>query len=121
MPAASTMNSLEPLRRFAARHAGWLVWLALLLPLAQAAARLHVHQHDEASSALKGKQAAVAAACELCVVAAAAGGAPLPSVEAPWLPAATPVAAPAIRAVALRVAARPAAPYLSRAPPSVRT
>ena len=44
MRARPPMNSLEPLRRFTARHAAWLVWFALLLlPLAQAAAHRHEH------------------------------------------------------------------------------
>jgi hypothetical protein len=109
----------SPSRRLVARTGlAWLVWLALLLPFAQSAAAWHAYSHTAAAAANRddGNAAAHAAHCDLCLVAAAAGGPALPG-TAPVLPAssATPallaqdrVAAPATLAVLA---------YRSRAPP----
>ena len=68
-------------RRFA-----WLLWLALLMPLAQAAAAWHVVAHEGARAGSDdGKHGPAHAQCELCLAAAALGsGAP------PGKPAALP-------------------------------
>ena len=72
-------------RRFA-----WLVWLALLLPLAQWAAAVHVQSHwgKEGSTSLD-HQATAADICAQCVAAAsiAGGGAVTHEVSAAILPA----------------------------------
>ena len=68
----------------------WLLWLALLLPLAQTAANLHVLSHAISdvtgeSGPADGKQALHPAQCALCLTAAAlVGGAP--PVSPPCLP-----------------------------------
>ena len=62
------------------RRFGWLLWLALLLPMAQLAATCHALSHTgaEASAGAYGKDALHAAHCDLCLIAAAvSGGAPL--------------------------------------------
>lgn len=98
----------------------WLVWLALLLPLAQSAAAWHAYSHTATAAAGlpdDGSSAAHAAQCDLCLTAAAASG--------PALPAAAPALAPDADASHRRpdapVSALPArrlAAYRSRAPPS---
>lgn len=63
------------------RHLGWLLWLVLLLPIAQTAATWHVLSHARAE--LLGddsQQIAQQEQCDLCFSAAALlGGAPLRS------------------------------------------
>lgn len=92
---------------------GWLLWLALLLPIAQAMAAAHAFAHVGERPQ---DGAAHAAACDLCVAAAQlAGAAPvampaLPAVQ----PAATAVAWPPAPAPAPAAAWRPPA----RAPPA---
>lgn len=98
----------------------WLVWLALLLPIAQSAAAWHAYSHAGAAAAAgtrdDGGAAAHAAQCDLCLTAAAAG--------APGLPAAT-AALPhddagsqrAPLAQTERAPARRFAAYHSRGPP----
>jgi hypothetical protein len=109
------LRSFWPRRRFA-----WLLWLGLLLPMAQVAAAVHVLSH--ARGAISGeaddKSAPHASHCDLCLTAAAiAGGA---AIGEP--PAFTP---PAVRhevppAFAVEVwLALPVRAYLSRAPPLV--
>jgi hypothetical protein len=98
----------------------WLVWLALLLPLAQTAAAWHELQHTaEAAGQLDASQkAAHTAACGQCLASAAMHGTGLaPGVE--------PVRHPALGQV-LRArgtgrvhAGAPPLGYLSRAPPTV--
>lgn len=107
---------LRPHRRFA-----WLLWLALAIPLAQAAVARHLLSHPatEAVAAQAGKKAAVhQPACELCLVAATLGGG-LPSDGAPSTPA--PAAAhEAPAAVPSSVwQPPPVRPYRSRAPPAL--
>lgn len=68
--------SVARLRFLSRTGLAWLVWLALLLPVAQAAAACHVYSHtvgttparDDGSAAVHGSH------CDLCLVAAAAGG-----------------------------------------------
>ena len=106
------------LRTALQRRFSWLLWLALLLPLAQTAAAWHSLSHvgADATADADGNKALHTTHCDLCLVAAAVGGGALPSSAqrlphptahhaAPhaefhdvWLPSPTPV-------------------YLSRAPP----
>lgn len=98
----------------------WLVWLALLLPIAQSAAAWHVYSHTAAAAAGArddGGAAAHAAHCDLCLTAAAAGAPGLVG-AAPSLPA---VAAQAAQRPAPAIGAAPARElpaYRSRAPPT---
>ena len=73
-------------RRFhsAPKHRlSWLLWLALLLPLAQAAAAWHAVSHTAvgsvSGSAGDNKQALHPLHCDLCLTAAALGGGALPA------------------------------------------
>jgi hypothetical protein len=111
MPASLPRFALP--RRFA-----WLLWLGLLLPVAQLAAACHVLSHtaDIVSGQADGKQVPHAGHCDLCLAAAAiAGGAPLstPSVLAP------PMLGQALPSQGFDDVwlAPPARAYLSRAPP----
>ena len=68
----------------------WLLWLVLLLPIAQTAATLHVLSHalsDQGGESvpIDGKQAIQHAHCDLCLTAAALIGAAPPPVTAPYL------------------------------------
>lgn len=96
----------------------WLVWLALLLPLGQAAAAWHEASHTaEAADVDDGQKALHSAACGLCLASAAVHGAGGMPADAPA------VAHPAVaqaRPLQATPAERPAAPalgYSSRAPP----
>ena len=80
---------MQTLRRnmLSQRHLAWLLWLALLLPLAQSAATWHLLSHVRADQADAdgGKPAIHLSQCDLCLSAAAlAGGAPL--LSTPRLP-----------------------------------
>ena len=92
----------------------WALWLALLLPGAQAAAAWHTLTH--AGSAVRDSQDAPSALCSLCLAAAALGSA-APPAEPPGL------AQPALQSAALPVAGSTFIPlparlaYRSRAPP----
>jgi hypothetical protein len=110
------------LRRLAAPRLAWVLWLAMLLPLAQAAANWHLQSHwdTERSSSSRGKDALAGAHCSACLSAAAVtgGGAastPLVIAHAP----------PAHSAPSLpqrpRGSAAPHRAYQSRAPPFSRT
>ena len=98
------------------RGLGWLLGLALLLPMAQLASAWHGVAHLRAEVAAQDKQAPGAAHCELCLLAAAVGGGALPSPSPSLALPSARHAAPAPAAVALR-AAPPALAYRSRAPP----
>lgn len=101
------------------RHLVWLLWLVLLLPLAQVAASWHVLSHVNAQPVPENdnRQAIHHAQCDLCLGAAAlVSGAPLVSAAA--APAA-PLLHDAFVATAPAVHWRLATPaYLSRAPPA---
>lgn len=96
----------------------WLIALALLVPLAQAAATWHVLSHLRQESTLRDGDSAPAhsAGCELCFAGAAvdAGGLPcaLVQVVTPPLDATYTAAADTTHRSAARAAA-----YRSRAPP----
>jgi|KBSMisStandDraft_5_1062788.scaffolds.fasta_scaffold1262081_2 hypothetical protein len=96
----------------------WLMWLALLIPLAQAAAGVHAISHiaSEARSEEGKSSAPLADHCPQCVLAATLGSGAPPAVPVAW-------AAPTLRhALPETAAAHPfasgcASAYLSRAPP----
>ena len=106
---AATLRSSLFRRRFI-----WALWLALLLPGAQAAAAWHTLTH--AGSAVVDSQDAPSALCSLCLAAAALGSAAAPG-EPPTLPqSAVPsallaLAGPTFSPLPARLA------YRSRAPP----
>ena len=71
------------LRTVPQRSLVWLLWLALLLPIAQATAAWHAMSHavTDASADAEGKRALhTSASCDLCLSAAALSGGALPSV-----------------------------------------
>ncbi len=59
------------------RHFAWLLWLALLLPLAQAAAACHSVSHA-IDRAERDAQATQAVPCDICLVAVAVNTGALP-------------------------------------------
>jgi hypothetical protein len=61
-----------------------VLWLALLLPLAQAAASWHAVSHLQLEADADGKQALHATHCDLCLTAAAVHGG-VPAGDAPQL------------------------------------
>jgi hypothetical protein len=104
---------------FAQRHLAWLLWLVLLLPLAQTAASWHLLSHLPSGQPAQGEdpQAIHADDCSLCSSAAALiGGVPLAT--APMVPQAIArFNAPSVTVHGLFPT--PAAlAYDSRAPPS---
>ncbi len=111
------MRALEP-RTFSKRRFMWLLWLALLTPIAQTVATAHALSHSQLDAAGEsgGKQVHHEALCGLCVTAAslssgAATGAPL------FVPSLVPLRE-APHADSNRVAfALTARAYESRAPP----
>jgi hypothetical protein len=106
------------LNTFTHRHLVWLLWLVLLLPIAQTAATWHVlsHLQSEQADENSGKQAIHQDHCDLCLSAAALiGGAPL--VSSPQLPQAKALhEAPLVQLRGILLTA-PARAYDSRAPP----
>ncbi|MEJ8855669.1 hypothetical protein WKW79_13890 [Variovorax robiniae] len=91
MPAAQFLRSRPP------RHLAWLLWLVLLLPVAQVAATSHLlsHASDAVALADDHKAANHALHCDLCVTAGAiAGGALAASLPSLALPPAAPSEAP---------------------------
>ena len=101
------------------RHLVWLVWLALLLPVAQAAANWHALSHVARDTApgTDDPQALHLTHCDLCLTAAAVSGGALAS-EPPPTPslAAARYAVPQAAPSGVRLAFSAPA-YLSRAPP----
>ena len=100
------------------RCLAWLVWLGLLLPIAQVGAVVHTfaHTRPDASRDADDKQAPRAAQCDLCLLGAAVGsGAPPVHAELPK-PLALGQAAPEVVRAEVWAAA-PTHPYRSRAPP----
>ena len=97
------------------RHFAWLLWLALLLPLAQVASACHAISH--AVGEVEGDALATKPAhCAMCTLAAEVGAGALPEVSTPLvLPsfreARAPWPAPELGPARLALA------YLSRAPP----
>ena len=108
------------LTRARARRLGlaWLIGLALLVPLAQAAATWHVFSHLDANASQRGDDPSSPRTdvCDLCVAAAAVGdGGPAPAVHALVLLGFTETLAPAT--VVARWLSPASAGYSSRAPP----
>lgn len=88
----SATTAARRFRRTQPRHFAWLLWLALLLPLAQTMAACHVYSHtgELAAGAAdydKSKHAAGASHCDLCLAGSAVHGGALPTAELlPFLP-----------------------------------
>jgi hypothetical protein len=96
----------------------WLLWLALLLPFAQAAANWHAISHVQASTSTDpdSKQSLHFAHCDLCLTAAAVTGGG-PASQAPDIPLHVAAHEAPVRVATTPVAAAPIRRYLSRAPP----
>ncbi|RQP25561.1 hypothetical protein DZC73_00320 [Albitalea terrae] len=95
-----------------------MLWLALLLPFAQAAANWHAISHVSASTEADpdSKQSLHFAHCDLCLTAAAVtGGAP--ASQAPDIALQVTTHEAPVRDGATPVVAAPIRRYLSRAPP----
>jgi len=106
------------IRTVSQRHLGWLLWLMLLLPVAQVTASWHALSHVaiDASAASDPQHAPHPTHCDLCLTAAAVdGGAPLAAASLLALDAVR-HELPQATHVTLWVAS-PAQAYLSRAPP----
>ncbi len=121
------VQAMDPTRRRSpsSLRAVWLLWLALLLPLAQsvasAHAHAHAHAHERAGTSARGDAdpadlAEHAAPCDLCLLAAALASGPLLSAGAPaWL---QPGFEPAPQSAATGVwPGQAVLGYQSRAPP----
>lgn len=105
---------------WARRHVRWLLALVLLLPSAQLAAAVHVLSHvtDTAQTQREDADAAHIGQCELCTLAAVAGGGALPSAAATHHVHAT-AAEHVTDAPPVRVAAAFTRVFDSRAPPAL--
>lgn len=97
----------------------WLMWLALLLPLAQSAAAWHEVSHtaETAGTFDAGKKALHTAACGLCLASAAMHGAGLACEPPALLHPALGHSQPRLPSPGWQPAA-PVLGYSSRAPPS---
>jgi hypothetical protein len=116
---AARMSNLRA-RRHTARRFAWLLWLGLLLPVAQLAAATHSLSHARLASSRDepGPQAPHLVHCDLCLAAAAIGGAAL-AADVPML-VPSPFDASPPRAVVHEPRATAALlAYRSRAPPVV--
>ncbi len=102
------------------RRLAWLLWLALLLPLAQAAGAWHLITHEvERSGGDEPRHGPAHSQCELCLAANALGTGSLAG-EPPALALSTcPCEAPRADAAAARHDSAATA-YRSRAPFSIR-
>ncbi|MBG9389220.1 hypothetical protein [Caenimonas aquaedulcis] len=111
------MTATNALSRNPRRYA-WVLWLALLVPMAQLAAAVHVQSHwsKDAASSLEHK-ATPADACGQCVAVAsiAAGGVVTAAAIATLAPAHFALLSWAVAPV---LSADPFAGYRSRAPPA---
>ena len=116
--AALAMFAASRSRTAAPRRFAWLLWLAMLLPLAQAVAGSHVYSHtDELAAGLADPgKAKHAQHCDLCLAGSVVhgGGLPAAALLLPLRPAAH--AAPHVAFDSLWEAA-PALAYQGRAPP----
>lgn len=109
-------TSINPVLR---QRFAWLLWLALLLPLAQGVASWHARAHWNSDHAGRSEDqhGTPGKLCDLCVIAAAVTGGAAAANPAPLSPPSTPHAAPAAQAdSAWR--APVLAVYQSRAPPT---
>ena len=108
------MRALE--FRGSKRRFMWLLWLALLTPIAQTVAAAHVLSHSQLEATGSGKQLHQEALCGLCVTAASVGSA-APAGAAHFVPALLPLSgAPRTDSTQLTFALTARA-YESRAPP----
>ena len=105
-------------RALASRHFVWLLWIALLTPIAQTAATWHTLSHArlDAIAGADGKQAPHHSHCDLCLAGAALGSGAIPG-KPPSLPHPT-----ALHEIPHADSSRswfapPAQAYESRAPP----
>jgi hypothetical protein len=96
----------------------WVLWLALLLPLAQLGAAAHAYGHLQDPVRTSGDKH-LPAACDVCLVAAAIGGGGAPASAPPSLPLATLEHAAPEHIPAGHAPLAAPAPYLSRAPPAL--
>ena len=106
------------IRTVSRRRFVWLLWLALLLPIAQFAATWHTLSHTgpDSSGGADGRHALHPTHCDLCLIAAAVdGGAPL--AEPPSLTHPTTRHELPQTAFGGGWVASPAQAYRSRAPP----
>ncbi|MBL8349073.1 MAG: hypothetical protein JNL87_02055 [Burkholderiaceae bacterium] len=114
--------TMRATRQFLRRPIGlaWLIWLALLLPIAQTAAAWHAGSHAavEAGGGAADKQAPHALDCDLCLAAAAIDAGALVAAP-PTLPALTAGQASPEAGIARGRPAAPTLAYQSRAPPAV--
>jgi hypothetical protein len=109
-------TSINPILR---QRFAWLLWLAMLLPLAQGLAGWHAQTHwnSDRSGRSEEQHGTPDKLCDLCVIAAAVtGGAALDNAPA-LSPCSTPHAAPTAHADSMWCAPHLAA-YQSRAPPA---
>jgi hypothetical protein len=124
--AMSALRSLR-FRTRPPRHLAWLLWLVLLLPIAQAATTWHTVSHtaqaltegSSESGDFHGKRAPDLGHCALCLAAAAIHGGALPSTPIVFALSSAPHEAPAVA----RASVWPGLPpriYESRAPPTPR-
>ena len=115
------MSRLLNFRPASQRRLAWLLWFALIVPLAQGAASWHAVSHAalEAAGAADGKRAPHPTHCDLCLAAAGASGGAPPG-EPPSLPP-DPSARHAMpQAASSGILPAPLAlAYQSRAPPVV--
>ncbi len=110
--------SLARTRRFVARRFAWLLWLGLLLPVAQLAAATHALSHARLASSRdeSNPQSLHLIHCDLCLTAAAIGGA-APAAPAPTMAVASPGSSHPGAVVDAPLAAARVLAYRSRAPP----
>jgi hypothetical protein len=110
------MNRSAPLHRWP-RLPAWVLWLALVLPLAQLAGAMHgyVHLPDPARAA---SEKHLPAPCDVCVLAAALGSTAPGTAHAAEPPAALQQAAPQQRPASPPARSAPSY-YRSRAPPAL--
>jgi len=104
------------LRRLAAPRLAWVLWLAMLLPLAQMAANWHAQSHWDTERSSSSKDSLATAHCVICLGAAAVtgGGATSTPLAIAHAPPHQRVAQPAKRP---RWSAPSLRAYQSRAPP----
>ncbi|MFO1341143.1 MAG: hypothetical protein U1F53_23460 [Burkholderiaceae bacterium] len=112
----STRRPAPPLRR-ASLH--WLLWLALVLPLAQSAAAWHALSHVRAAATASDEDRSAthtAAQCDLCLAGSAVAGGALASTPL-GLPASLAAEARPVATAASALHGLVALAYRSRAPP----
>ncbi len=114
--------SASRFRRFAQRHFAWLLWVALVVPIAQAAAMGHTVSHLRADTIDVVESAAKplhAAHCVLCLAGEALSSSAITGVP-PALPQSTALHAAPYTAFGRTWLAPLEQPYQSRAPPFVQ-